>query len=106
VEDYLARIAMTLFLHGDNPRPEEQPDVPHCRHYTTGLEEAILADAFLLFRSRPERSAECAAILDAVATHLRGTDARRYARRVRLWFNDNAHAFPVDPPPSPILVRE
>jgi hypothetical protein len=89
-----------MSLHEDHSHPEEQSDGPAHRHYTTILEEAILADAFLLFRSKPERSAERAAILNAVATHVRDMDAHWDTRRVRLWFNNNTHAFPADLPPS------
>jgi hypothetical protein len=91
---------MSLSFHEDHSQPEEQPDGPPPRHYTARLEEAILPDAFLLFRSQPERSAERAAILNAVAAYLRDMDAYWNTRRVRLWFNNNAHASPADLPPS------
>jgi hypothetical protein len=87
-------------LYEDHSQPGEGSDGPPPRHYTTRLELAILADAFVLFHSHRERSAQRAAILEAVATCLRDRDASWNTRRVRLWFHNSAHAFPADRPPS------
>jgi hypothetical protein len=78
-------------------------DSRSARRPTTKFEWTVLPRYIQWFFQFPDRSSERAAIVEAALTALNNPQGQWMAMRVRLWFNNNRHAYP-GPPPVPNLV--
>ena len=80
------------------------------RYYPTPVEQSILIQNVHAYFQKPERSVERNQIAESVASQLQKFSPHWTHRAVRLWFNNNKHAYMTDaaasadqgvPPPQP-----
>lgn len=73
---------------------QDQPEAK--RYYPSPVEQSILIKNVQAYFQKPERSVERNQIADSVAAQLQTISPHWTHRAVRLWFNNNKHAYMTD----------